>query len=60
MTAVGRTTCHPEGGDAAGKAIAARLDAIRPKFAEHVGAGLIDPLTVKMGSAGPTLRQLPY
>jgi hypothetical protein len=60
MTAVGRTTCQPEGGDTAGKAIAARLDGIRPKFAEHVEAGLIDPLTVKWGQPVQTLRQLPY
>lgn len=30
-----------------GKAIAARLDEIRPMFAEHVEAGLINPLTVE-------------
>ncbi|MDX3588225.1 AMP-binding protein [Streptomyces europaeiscabiei] len=31
----------------AGKAIAARLDEIRPMFAEHVEAGLINPLSVE-------------
>jgi len=33
--------------DTVGKAVATRLDEIRPMFAEHVEAGLINPLTVE-------------
>ncbi|MDX3714530.1 AMP-binding protein [Streptomyces europaeiscabiei] len=33
--------------DTVGKAVASRLDEIRPMFAEHVEAGLINPLTVE-------------
>ncbi|GHE52651.1 hypothetical protein [Streptomyces capitiformicae] len=42
-----RIAGDPGDGDTAGKAIAARLDEIRPMFAEHVEAGLINRLTVE-------------